>query len=92
MTVEEFAKNSLRPGRTICELRKGEVVQMDPACLRSCASSTPDQRLLAEAAGRSRCGFIQKHRFRPLPEYELRVPMLPTRHRALGIRFHPVGT
>jgi Uma2 family endonuclease len=71
MTVEEFAKLP-ETGAYICELRKGEVVQMTRPVFGHVRVQHRIQRLLAEAAGDPDAVYIEAP-FRPLPEYELRV-------------------
>ena len=71
MTVEEFAKLP-ETGAYICELRKGEVVQMTRPVFGHVRVQHRIQRLLAEAAGDPDAVYIAAP-FRPLPEYELRV-------------------
>jgi Uma2 family endonuclease len=71
ITVEEFAKFP-ETGAYICELRKGEVVQMTRPAFRHVRVQHRIQRLLSEAAGDPDAVFIEAP-FRPLPEYELRV-------------------
>lgn len=71
MTVEEFAKLP-ETGAFICELRKGEVVQMTRPVFGHIRVQHRIQRLLAEAAGDPDAVYIEAP-FRPLPEYELRV-------------------
>src|SRR5258708_24718757 len=71
MTVEEFAKLA-ETEAYICELRKGEVVQMTRPVFGHVRVQHRIQRLLAEAAGDPDAVYIGAP-FRPLPEYELRV-------------------
>jgi Uma2 family endonuclease len=71
MTVEEFAKLP-ETAAYICELRKGEVVQMTRPVFGHIRTQHQLRQLIADAAGDGRSVYIEAP-FRPLPEYELRV-------------------
>jgi len=71
MTVAEFEKLP-ETEAYICELRKGEVVQMTRPVFGHVRVQHRIQRLLAEAAGDPDAVYTEAP-FRPLPEYELRV-------------------
>jgi Uma2 family endonuclease len=71
MTVEEFAKLP-ETQAYICELRKGEVVQMTRPVFGHIRVQHRLQRMLGEAAGDPGAAYIEAP-FRPLPEFELRV-------------------
>jgi Uma2 family endonuclease len=71
MTVEEFAKLP-ETDAYICELHKGEVVNMTRPVFRHLRIQHRLQRFFGGAAGDPETVYVEAP-FRPLPEYEVRV-------------------